>query len=70
MGETGYKDMDLVFWHILFAPAGTPKPIIDRLNLALRHALADAKVKEAFDKNAPWTSIPPTKRRRRSPARC
>jgi len=52
MGETGYKDMDLVFWHILFAPAGTPKPIIDRLNLALRHALADAKVKEAFDKNA------------------
>ena len=32
--------------------AGTPRPIIDRLNLALRHALADPKVKEAFDKNA------------------
>jgi len=52
MGEAGYKNMDLVFWHILFAPAGTPRPIIDRLNLALRHALADPKVKEAFDKNA------------------
>jgi tripartite-type tricarboxylate transporter receptor subunit TctC len=52
MGEAGYKNMDLVFWHILFAPTGTPRPIVDRLNLALRHALADPKVKEAFDKNA------------------
>ena len=52
MGEAGYKNMDLVFWHILFAPTGTPRPIVDRLNLALRHALADPKVKEAFDKSA------------------
>jgi len=52
MGEAGYKNMDLVFWHILFAPTGTPRPIVDRLNLALRRALADPKVKEAFDKNA------------------
>jgi tripartite-type tricarboxylate transporter receptor subunit TctC len=52
MGEAGYKNMDLVFWHILFAPTGTPRPIVDRLNLALRHALADPKVKDAFDKNA------------------
>jgi tripartite-type tricarboxylate transporter receptor subunit TctC len=51
MSEAGIKNMDLEFWHILFAPAGTPRPIIDRLNAALRHALADAKVKEAFDKN-------------------
>ena len=48
MGELGYKKLDLDFWHILFAPAGTPRPIIDRLNAALRHALADAKVKEDF----------------------
>jgi tripartite-type tricarboxylate transporter receptor subunit TctC len=52
MGEAGYKNMDLVFWHILFAPTATPRPIVDRLNLALRHALTDPKVKEAFDKNA------------------
>jgi tripartite-type tricarboxylate transporter receptor subunit TctC len=52
MGEAGYKNLDLVFWHIVFAPTGTPQPIVDRLNLALRHALADPKVKEAFDKNA------------------
>ena len=51
MGEAGYKNLDLDFWHILFAPAGTPRPIIDRLNAALRHALADAKVKETFAKS-------------------
>ena len=51
MGELGYKNLDLDFWHILFAPTGTPRPIIDRLNAALRHALADAKVHDAFAKN-------------------
>ncbi len=49
MGEVGYKKLDLDFWHMLFAPAGTPRPIVDRLNAALRHALADAKVRKTFD---------------------
>jgi tripartite-type tricarboxylate transporter receptor subunit TctC len=48
MGEGGYKKLDLNFWHALFAPAGTPRPIIDKLNAALRHALADARVKKTF----------------------
>jgi tripartite-type tricarboxylate transporter receptor subunit TctC len=48
MGEVGYKKLDLDFWHMLLAPAGTPGPIVDRLNSALRHALADAKVKKIF----------------------
>ena len=48
--ELGYKNLDLDFWHILFAPAGTPRPIIDRLNAALRQALTDPKVKDAFTK--------------------
>jgi tripartite-type tricarboxylate transporter receptor subunit TctC len=48
MGELGYKKLDLDFWHMLLAPAGTPQPMIDRLNAALRHALADAKVKKIF----------------------
>ena len=46
--EAGYQKLDLEFWHILFAPAGTPRPIVDRLNAALRHAFADAKVNETF----------------------
>ena len=48
MGEIGYKKLDLDFWHALFAPAGTPRPIVDRLNAALRHALADERVKKTF----------------------
>ena len=27
---------------------GTPRPIVERLNAALRHALADAKVRKTF----------------------
>jgi len=49
MGEVGYKKLDLDFWHMLLAPAGTARPIVDRLNAALRHALADARVLKAFD---------------------
>jgi tripartite-type tricarboxylate transporter receptor subunit TctC len=49
MGEVGYKKLDLDFWHMLLAPAGTPRPIVERLNAALRHALADAKVRKTFE---------------------
>jgi tripartite-type tricarboxylate transporter receptor subunit TctC len=48
LGELGYKKLDIDFWHMLLAPAGTPRPIIDKLNAALRAALADAKVKKSF----------------------
>ncbi len=33
---------------MLLAPAGTPRPIVDKLNAALRTALADPKVKKLF----------------------
>jgi tripartite-type tricarboxylate transporter receptor subunit TctC len=49
MGELGYKKLNLDFWHMLLAPAGTPRPIVDRLNGALRTALADARVRNIFD---------------------
>src|SRR5262249_9534171 len=47
--EAGNKKLVRGFGHILFAPAGTPGPIVDRLNVALRHALADATVRKTFD---------------------
>ena len=49
MGEVGYKKLDLDFWHMLLAPTGTPRPIVERLNAALRYALADVKVRTTFD---------------------
>ena len=48
MGELGYKKLDVDFWHCLYAPAGTPRPIIDKLNAALRAALTDARVNKTF----------------------
>ena len=49
-GELGYKKLDIDFWHMLLAPAGTPQPIVDKLNAALRTALADPHVKELYAK--------------------
>jgi tripartite-type tricarboxylate transporter receptor subunit TctC len=51
MGELGYKKLDIDFWHMLLAPAGTPRPIVDKLNVALRAALADARVQKTFAEN-------------------
>ena len=48
MAQLGYKNLDIDFWHMLLAPAGTPRPIIDKLNAALRVALADPKVRKLY----------------------
>jgi tripartite-type tricarboxylate transporter receptor subunit TctC len=48
LGEVGYKKLELDFWHMLLVPAGTPRPMVERLNAALRDALADGKVRETF----------------------
>jgi tripartite-type tricarboxylate transporter receptor subunit TctC len=48
MGQLGYAKADIDFWHMLLAPARTPRPIIDKLNKALRVALADAKLRKTY----------------------
>ena len=48
MGELGYPKADIDFWHMLLAPAATPRPIIEKLNNALRVALTDAKLRQTF----------------------
>jgi tripartite-type tricarboxylate transporter receptor subunit TctC len=47
-GDLGYDKLNVDFWHMLLAPAGTPKPIIDKINAALRTALADPKLQKTF----------------------
>jgi tripartite-type tricarboxylate transporter receptor subunit TctC len=49
MGQIGYANADIDFWHMLLAPARTPRPIIDKLNRALRVALADAKLRKTYN---------------------
>jgi tripartite-type tricarboxylate transporter receptor subunit TctC len=48
MTQLGYKNLDIDFWHMLLVPVGTPRPIIDKLNTALRTALADPKLRKTF----------------------
>jgi tripartite-type tricarboxylate transporter receptor subunit TctC len=48
MGELGYNRLDIDFWHMLLAPTGTPRPIIDKLNSALHAALEDPKAQNTF----------------------
>ncbi len=49
MHEAGMPNFEVVVWHGLYAPKGTPKPIIDKLVQALQVALKDAKVKQSFN---------------------
>ena len=44
--ESGVADYDVVSWNALFAPAGTPPQIVNKLNGALQSILADASVKQ------------------------
>lgn len=46
LAELGYPDIDMTQWFALFAPAGMPKDIVDRLSTALREVLAEPGVKE------------------------
>jgi tripartite-type tricarboxylate transporter receptor subunit TctC len=44
LAEAGVKGYDATFWYGLLAPAGTPAPIIARLNQELRMAMSDPQV--------------------------
>ncbi|MDB5861664.1 MAG: hypothetical protein JWQ76_5353 [Ramlibacter sp.] len=49
LNEQGLKDFEVVVWHGIYAPRGTPKPIIDRMNAAVRTALKDPDVVKRMD---------------------
>ena len=44
LDEQGLKDFEVVVWHGIYAPKGTPKEAIDKVNNALRLALKDPAV--------------------------
>jgi tripartite-type tricarboxylate transporter receptor subunit TctC len=41
LDESGLKGFKVSVWHAVYAPKGTPKPIVDKLNKALKAALHD-----------------------------
>ena len=50
LDELGFKDIDVTFWHGLWATKGTPADVIAKLNAAVRVTLADATVQDRFKK--------------------
>ncbi len=46
--EAGFPSIAMSTWHGLYAPAGTPEPIQERLSAALRAALADPALRRRF----------------------
>ena len=47
--EAGFPDLQTLTWTAMFAPKGTPKPIIERLNAALDLAMKDPTVARRLD---------------------
>jgi tripartite-type tricarboxylate transporter receptor subunit TctC len=46
--EAGLPGFEVSIWHGLYAPKGTPKPVMEKLTQALQEALKDATVKTKF----------------------
>jgi tripartite-type tricarboxylate transporter receptor subunit TctC len=46
LAEQGLKNFDVVVWHGLYAPKGTPKPVLDKLVAALQAAVQDPALKK------------------------
>lgn len=44
LAEQGLKDFEVIVWHGIYAPKGTPKPILEKMNAAVRTALKDPDV--------------------------
>jgi tripartite-type tricarboxylate transporter receptor subunit TctC len=50
LAESGLPGFDATGWYILFAPAGTPRPILGRLNSELANAVADRDTAQRIEK--------------------
>ncbi|GAB1575301.1 Bug family tripartite tricarboxylate transporter substrate binding protein [Bordetella petrii] len=52
MAEAGFPGLEFSQWYALFAPAGTPAPVVEKLNLANKAALALPAVQKSLDAQA------------------
>ena len=46
LDEQGLRGFEVKVWHGLYAPRGTPRDVIEKINLALRDALADPVIRQ------------------------
>lgn len=47
--ELGLKDYEIVSWQAVYAPAGTPQPIVDKLHKVMYAALQKPEVQERLN---------------------
>ncbi len=57
LDEQGLKGFEVKVWHGMYAPKGTPAPVIEKINAALRAALQDPMVKQRLSDLS--SDIPP-----------
>ena len=55
VAEQGYAGFDVSSWQGIVVPAGTPKPIVQRLHRDLSKVLASADIQERF---AQYSAVP------------
>ena len=50
LNEQGLPNFEVAVWHGLYAPKGTPKPVVDKLVKGLQDALGDPAFKDSMSK--------------------
>jgi len=58
IAEAGVSGYEYRGWVGVFAPAGTPKPIIDKLNTEIKKAIDSPELKKRLEEFEPWTMSP------------
>ena len=58
LSEQGLKGFEVKVWHGMYAPKGTPAPVLEKINAALRTAMQDPMVKQRLAELS--SDIPPT----------
>ena len=46
LAEQGLKGFEVKVWHGMYAPKGTPEPVLEKINAAMRTAMQDPMVKQ------------------------
>lgn len=49
LDEQGFKGFEVKVWHGMYTPKGVPKPILDKLNVALKKSLNSPDVKKRLE---------------------
>jgi len=60
IAEAGLPGYEISYWNAVYAPAGTPAPVVQRINELMQRALATENVRRFVEQNGmePFTSTP------------